>query len=195
MGDKPRGRGRPPKRGSTAIAVTTSKSSKPPLPHELTKTQKKAFLQQRVYALQQLDYDSIIARFGPVLAITKAGGTLRQAAYAGGMSTEELQILIEWGRCGGSEAWNNFYEEFFRAKSASELEVMQDLKNCSKMGEKWAIERLMNIGSPQEFGAFDVGSALPPTVGNTGITQHFHVTEKFTPVDVVDAEVVVDEPS
>ena len=128
-----------------------------------------------------------------MLAITKECGTFRQAAFAGGMSAEELRILLDWGRCGGSEAWHAFYEEFFMAKSQAELEVMQNLKNCAALGEKWAIERLMNIGSPEEFGGFDVSSALPPTPGNAGITQHFHIIKEWKPDDIVDAE-VVDEP-
>ena len=192
MGSKTPKRGRPPNTGTCTTIVTTSKTLTDPLPHELSKTEKQKYLLQKIVALQQLDYDSIIARFGPVLAITKESGTFRQAAYAGGMSAEELRILLEWGRCGGSEAWNNFYEEFFRAKSHAELEVMQDLRNCAKLGEKWAIERLMNIGSPEEFGGFDVGSALPATPAHAGITQHFHVIKSYEPEDVVDAEIVHD---
>lgn len=192
MNDGTRKRGKPKKSGKSDVTVSTSKTLTDPQPHELSKTEKKRFLQQRIYALQQLDYDNIIARFGPVLEIIKSGGTFRQAAFAGGMSSEELRILLEWGRCGGSGAWTNFYEEFFRAKSAAEITIMQDLQACAKLGEKWAIERLMNIMSPDEFGAFDVGSALPATPAHAGITQHFHVIKQYSPDDVVDAVIVDD---
>lgn len=190
MKDGTRKRGRPPKSKSSTTAVSTSTTLVATKPHELSKTEKKKFLQQRIYALQQLDYDNIIKRFGPVLEVIKSGSTFRQAAFAGGMSADELQILLEWGRCGGSPAWFGFYEEFFRAKSAAEIGVMQDLQACAKLGEKWAIERLMNIMSPDEFGDFDVSSALPATAPNAGITQHFHIVKQYNPEDVEDAEIV-----
>ena len=187
-GSPRRKRGRPKKQGKSAIAVTTPKTLKDPNPILLSKTEKKKFLQQRVLTLQALDYDQIIERFGPVLEMVTNGGTMQQCAYAGGMCVEELEILLDYGRFGGSNHWHDFYEEFFRAASSYQIEVMRDLQACAKMGEKWAIQRLMNIMSPGEFGSFDCESPLPATPANTGITQHFHSKTDWTPEDVQDAE-------
>jgi hypothetical protein len=170
------------------LAKKAPKSLDAPIPQDMSKQQKKIFLQQRIFNFQQFDYDQIIDRFSPVLEMIKNGGTMRQAAYAGGVSVDELRVLLNFGRFGGSDAWTAFYEEFFRQKSAAELIVMQNLQACAEAGEKWAIQRLMNIMAPEEFGAFDV---LPESQANPapGIVQNFYTPkEYFSESDILDAE-------
>lgn len=189
---KPRKRGRPKKQGKSAMVVTTPKTLKDPNPILLSKTVKKQFLQQRILTLQKLDYAQIEKRFSPVLEMVKNGGTMKQCAYAGGMSVEEFEILLDFGRFGGSTHWHDFYEEFYRQASSYQIGVMKDLQACAKMGDKWAIQRLMNIMSPDEFSSFDCESPLPATPANTGITQVFNSKTDWKPEDVQDA-VIIDE--
>lgn len=139
-----------------------------------------------------LDFRQITARFDTVVETVKNGGTLKQAAFAGGMSAEELRILLDFGRFGGSEHWQAFYEEFCQAKSGHDISVMKNLQDCAKLGEKWAIERLMNLSDPEDFGSFDVESTLPAKPAYAGIDLVLTIQEKFEEKDIVDAEIVTD---
>ena len=186
---KPRGRPRK-KSHDITTAVQTSKSLKDPKTIQLTKTQKQEYLKQKITQLYTLDYDSIVAKFAPVVESVKNGGTMKQAAFAGGLSPEELRLLLDYGRFGGSPHWQAFFEEFYRAKSAHDISVMKHLRECAQMGEKWAIQRLMNIMDPEEFGSFDVESTLPARPHLAGVEVVLNIKDKFSESDILDAEIV-----
>lgn len=176
----------------SALPKLPPKTLAHPVPQNMTKQQKRIYLQQKLWSLQQLDYDAIIERFAPTLETVKNNGTMRMAAYAAGISVDELRLLLEFGRFGGSEAWTQFYEEFFRVKAAADLTIMKHLHVCAEAGEKWAIQRAMGIMEPEDFAAYDAVSDQSPTAP-TGITQHFYNTKtEFTEQEILDAEEVKD---
>lgn len=176
-------------RQKTLLLNKGSKSLHDPIPTTLTKQQKQFYVQQRLYSFQKMGYGAIKTRFAPTLEMIANGGTLRQAAFASGVSVPELMHLLEFGRFGGSKAWTQFWEEFFRAKSKAEAVMMKHLFSCAEAGEKWAIQRMMNIAAPEEFGVFDEIASEKVTPGGPMITQNIYtVKSEYSERDITDTE-------